>query len=147
MQRFTRIRAILGIAAALALGATACGDDDNPVDPGPGNGNESNVVVLNADIIGNRTLSSDSVYVVEGFVEVRAGATLTIPAGMEVFSDPPSFGTIVTLRGDGGAPSGRLVVQGTQANPVIFLPGTEEDAQNASLSPSRPTTAATSSFS
>jgi len=144
MQRFTRIPGILGIVAATALAASACGDDDNPVDPGNGNGNgnESNVVVLNSDIIGNRTLSSDSVYVIEGFVEVRAGATLTIPAGMEIFSDPATFGSIVTLRGDGGASSGRLVVQGTHANPVIFLPGTQQDAQNASLSPSQVTACA-----
>jgi hypothetical protein len=141
MHGFTRLPGAFLIAAALALGVVACGDDDNPVDPGNGNGNGngSNVVVLNSDITSNRTLSSDSVYVVQGFVEVRAGATLTIPAGMEVFSDPATSGTIVTLRGDGGAPSGRLVVQGTQANPVIFLPGTEQDAQNASLAPAQVT--------
>lgn len=140
MQMFTRTRRILGIIAALALGAAACGDDDNPVDPGPGNGNGSNVVVLDADILANRTLSPDSIYVVRGFLEVRAGATLTIPAGMEIFSEPSTSGSIVTLRGDGGAPSGRLVVQGTQANPVIFLPGTVEDAESSgSLSPSQVT--------
>ena len=141
MQRFTRIMRSLGAAAVIALGATACGDDDNPVDPGNGggNGNGSNVVLLDADILTNRTLSSDSVYVIRGFVEVRPGATLTIPAGMEIFSEPSTSGSIVTLRGDDGAPSGRLVVQGTQASPVIFLPGTLEDAQNASLSPAQVT--------
>jgi hypothetical protein len=127
---------------ALALSATACGDDDNPVGNGNGNGNGSNVVALSGDITGNRTLSPDSIYVVVGFLEVRAGATLTIPAGMEMFSDPATNGSIVTLRGDGGAPSGRLVVQGTQANPVIFLPGSLQDAQNASLSPAQVTSCA-----
>ena len=142
MQRFTHTLATLGIAALLALGAAACGDDDNPVDPGNGNGDGSNVVVLSGSITGNRTLSADSVYVVRGFLEIRPGATLTIPAGMEVFSEPSSRGSIVTQRGDGGAPSGRLVVQGTQANPVIFLPGTVEDAENASLSPAQVTSCA-----
>ena len=142
MQRFTRILGALGLAAVFALGATACGDDNNPVDPGNGNGN-GNVVVLDADILANRTLSPDSIYVVRGFLEIRAGATLTIPAGMEIFSEPSTSGTIVTLRGDDGAPSGRLVVQGTQANPVIFLPGTVEDAESAgSLSPSQVTSCA-----
>lgn len=140
MQRFTRILGVFGVATVLGLGTIVCGDDNNPVDPGDGNG--SNVVVLFGDITGNRTLSPDSIYVVRGFLEVRQGATLTIPAGMEIFSEPATNGTIVTLRGDDGAPSGRLVVQGTQASPVIFLPGTVEDAQNASLSPSQVTSCA-----
>ena len=137
MHGFTRIPVLIA-GAVLVLGtAASCGDDDNPVDPGNGNGDGSNVVVLSGSITGNRTLSADSVYVVRGFLEIRPGATLTIPAGMEVFSEPSSRGSIVTQRGDGGAPSGRLVVQGTQANPVIFLPGTVEDAENASLSPAQ----------
>ena len=117
------------------VGTTACGDDNNPVDPGNGNG--SNVVVLSGGISGNRTLSPDSVYVVRGFLQILPGATLTIPAGMEIFSEPATFGTIVTQRGSTGQPSGRLVVQGTQASPVIFLPGTVEDAENGSLSPAQ----------
>lgn len=135
MQRFRRILGTLGVTALVLLGAAACDDDNNPVDPGNGNG--SNVVLLTGDIIQNRTLSSDSIYVVRGFLEVHPGATLTIPAGMEVFSEPSTSGSLVTLRGDDGEASGRLVVQGTQANPVIFLPGTLEDAENASLSPAQ----------
>lgn len=144
MQRFTRILGALGVTAALAVGATACGDDDNPVDPGNGNGNGngSTVVVLSGGISGNRTLSPDSTYVVRGHLQILPGATLTIPAGMEVFSEPSTSGTIVTQRAAGGQPSGRLVVQGTQASPVIFLPGTVEDAQNASLSPAQVTSCA-----
>lgn len=136
-MRYSRILPILTVAATIAVAAPGCGDDDNPVDPGNGNGDGSNVVVLSGDITTNRTLSPDSIYVVRGFLEIRSGATLTIPAGMEVFSEPSTSGSIVTLRGDDGAPSGRLVVQGTQANPVIFLPGTVEDAENAGLSPAQ----------
>lgn len=143
MQRFTHTLGTLGIAAAIAIGS-ACGDDDNPVDPGNGNGNGngSNVVVLSGGISGNRTLSPDSIYVVRGHLQILPGATLTIPAGMEVFSEPSTSGTIVTQRAAGGQPSGRLVVQGTQANPVIFLPGTVEDAQSASLSAAQVTSCA-----
>ena len=141
MQRFTRSLGTLGIAVVIAFGS-ACGDDDNPVDPGNGNGNGSNVVVLSGGISGNRTLSPDSVYVVRGHLQILPGATLTIPAGMEVFSEPSTSGTIVTQRAAGGQPSGRLVVQGTQANPVVFLPGTVEDAQSASLSPAQVTSCA-----
>ena len=142
MRIAPRTLGTLALTAAFALGASACGDDDNPVDPGNGNGNGSNVVVLSGDITSDRTLSPDSVYVVRGFLEIRAGGTLTIPAGMEVFSEPATSGSIVTLRGDDGAPSGRLVVQGTQGNPVVFLPGTVQDAENASLSPAQVTSCA-----
>ena len=141
MQKSKHIFVILGVAAA-AFAATACGDDDNPVDPGNGNGNGSNVVVLSGGISGSRALSADSVYVVRGHLQILPGARLTIPAGMEIFSEPSTSGTIVTQRGSGGQPSGRLVVQGTQANPVIFLPGTEQDAENASLSPAQVTSCA-----
>jgi len=138
MHRLTRILGPIGMVAAVAFGAAGCGDDDNPVDPGNGNGNGSNVVVLQGGISGSRTLSPDSVYVVRGNLQILPGATLTIPAGMEVFSEPSTNGTIVTQRAAGGQPSARLVVQGTQANPVILLPGTVQDAENAaSLSPAQ----------
>lgn len=110
MQRLSRILGTLGIAAVLALAPSACGKDNNPVDPGNGNG--SHAVLLSGGISGNRTLSPDSIYVVRGFLQILPGSTLTIPAGMEVFSEPATFGTIVTQRGSGGQPSGRLVVQG-----------------------------------
>ena len=61
MHRFKRSLGILGIAIVLGTAATACGDDETPFDPGNGNGNDSNVVVLNGDITSNRTLSPDSI--------------------------------------------------------------------------------------
>lgn len=146
MKRYSRILATFGLAAVFALGASACDDDDNPVGNGNGNGNGngdgSRAVALAGDISGDRTLSADSVYVVQGFLEVRAGATLTVPAGTQLFSDPATSGTIVTLRGEAGQASGRLVVQGTAADPVVFRPGTMQDAQNASLAPAQATACA-----
>jgi hypothetical protein len=142
MRIAPRTLGTLALTAALALGATACGDDNNPVDPGNNDGNGSRAVLLSGGISGNRALSPDSSYVVRGFLQILPGATLTIPAGMEIFSEPATNGTIVTQRGSGGQPSGRLVVQGTQANPVVFLPGTLEDAQNAGLASSQVTSCA-----
>jgi hypothetical protein len=120
----------LMVFPAMALGFSAC-DDDDPVDPGNGNGNgnDSVVVILTGDVAGNRTLDPDSIYVIEGFLEVRPGATLTVPAGTQLISDIDTNGSIVTLRGDGTGASGRLVVQGTAGNPVVFRPGTAETAE------------------
>ncbi|MDX1661505.1 MAG: hypothetical protein R3326_06920 [Gemmatimonadota bacterium] len=140
MKRSTRILATFGLAAIFALGVSACDDDDNPVGNGNGNGNGGNgstAVVLAGDITTNRVLSADSTYVIQGFLEVRPGGVLTVPAGTQLFSDPATSGTIVTLRGESGQASGRLVVQGTAANPVVFRPGTLSDARNASLAPAQ----------
>lgn len=118
----------LTLTVLVALGLVACSDDD-PVGNGNGNGNESRVVVLTGDLAGNRTLAADSIYVIEGFLEIRPGGTLTVPAGTELVSDIETNGTIVTLRGDATGASGRLVVQGTAGNPVVFRPGTAETAE------------------
>ena len=69
-------------------------------------------------------------------VEVFPGGTLTIPAGTELVSEIGTDGSIVTLRGDDANPSGRLVVEGTAGNPVIFRPGTVQDAE-AGLTPAQ----------
>lgn len=130
MSPIARILTRLALVALTSAGLAAC-DDDDPVGNGNGNGNGdgSLVVVLTGDITGNRTLDPDSIYVIEGFLEVRPGATLTVPAGTQLVSDIDTNGSIVTLRGDGSAASGRLVVQGTAGNPVIFRPGTAETAE------------------
>jgi len=52
----------LTLIATIALGLSACDDNDDPVDPGNGNGgDDSIVVVLTGDVSGNRTLSADSI--------------------------------------------------------------------------------------
>jgi hypothetical protein len=127
---------IVPLVALIAAGLAACSDDDNPVDPGNGNGNGSIVAVLQGQVRESRTLSADSIYVVRGFVEVFPGGTLTVPAGTELVSEIGTDGSIVTLRGDEANPSGRLVVQGTAADPVIFRPGTVQDAE-AGLAPAQ----------
>jgi hypothetical protein len=135
MRRYFRPLHTIAIALLLAAGLSACNDGNSgPVDPNP---TDDWVVVLSGDILGNRTLSADSIYVVTGFLEVQPGATLTIPAGTELISDLNTKGTIVTLRASGDQPSGRLVVNGTPAAPVTFQPGTEATA--GSLSPAQVT--------
>jgi hypothetical protein len=128
MRPVIRFLTHLGVVALVLVGLSAC-DDDDPVGNGNGNGNGSNVVVLEGTITGSRTLSADSIYVIEGSLEVAPGAVLTVPAGTELISDIETNGNIVTLRGDDTGPSGRLVVQGTAGNPVIFRPGSVETAE------------------
>ena len=113
------------LLAALALAAVvACNDDDNgpvnPPPPPPGNG--AAVDTLEGDVAGTRTLSADTTYTIVGFLEIQPGAELIVPAGTRLESDPATRGSIITLRCEGGQPSGKLTVQGTEAEPVYFGP-------------------------
>jgi hypothetical protein len=101
--------------AALAFGA--CSDDDG-VTPPPDQGEG----VLQGEITGTRTLSADTTYTIEGFVIVQPGAELVIPAGTLLLSNGDSRGSLVTARCTDTEPSGQLIVQGTEADPVVFRP-------------------------
>jgi hypothetical protein len=79
---------------------------------------------LQGDITGNRVLSADTIYSVVGFVNIRPGASLRIPAGTLLVTAAGANGSIQALRGDtvGGTPrpSGILVVEGTADRPVVL---------------------------
>ncbi len=70
--------------------------------------------ILKDSIVGNRVLSADTVYQINGFVYIINGATLTIPAGTILRGDKASKGTIIAERG------GKLIANGTKDKPVIF---------------------------
>lgn len=115
--------AALLVAALLTASAAAC-SDDGPTGNGNGNGNGNGARVdtLDTDILGVRTLSADTTYIIVGFLEVEPGGQLIVPAGTTLISDPNTRGSIVTLRCSGDQPSGQLIVQGTATNPVTFGP-------------------------
>jgi hypothetical protein len=109
----------LALVVLLAAGVNGCGDGDNNGNgppPGP------QTAVLSGSLDGTRTLSPDTVYTVEGFFRISPGAELVVPAGTVLLADPDSDGSIVTRRCDSINPSGRLVINGTAANPVVFRP-------------------------
>ncbi len=69
------------------------------------------------------SLSPDSNYTLRGFVRVGSGATLTVPAGVVIFGERATLGTLIANRG------GKLIMQGTATNPIIAtsddLPGSQ----------------------
>jgi hypothetical protein len=92
--------------------ATACSDED-PVDPDPDP--EPGAAVISANITANRTLHSDTVYTLRGFIKVADGATLTIEPGTVIQGDFDVLGSsLFVLRG------ARIVAQGTAAEPIVF---------------------------
>jgi hypothetical protein len=103
---------------ALPLIALDCSDDGTTGPPVTG------AATLTGEITGIRTLSRDTVYTIVGFVVIRPGARLVVPAGTVLLSDDPSRGSLVTARCTATEVSGQLIVQGTASNPVIFRPAT-----------------------
>lgn len=106
-------RSFLVLIAALSLGAfSSCSNDDDGVKPPAGS--DSSVVRLKGDITANQTLSASKKYLLDGFVYVKSGVTLTIEPGTVIMGDKASKGTLVITRG------GKINAEGTAAKPIVF---------------------------
>jgi hypothetical protein len=99
------------VATALVVAAaTACGEDDG-ITPPPG----PTEATINADITADRTLYSDTVYTISGFIRVANGATLTIEPGTVIQGDYDVLGSsLFVLRG------ASIDAQGTASEPIVF---------------------------
>ena len=62
----------------------------------------------------NSILDKNKVYLLQGFVYVRNGATLTIPAGTLILGEKSSQGSLIIERG------GKLIANGTAQEPIVF---------------------------
>lgn len=69
---------------------------------------------LTGNITTNTTLDATKVYLISGFVYVKSGITLTIPAGTILRGDKSSKATIIVEQG------AKIVAEGTLAKPIIF---------------------------
>ena len=94
--------------------------EDKPTNKPIINGNAK----LSGEITGNRTLSADTCYLIEGFVYVVDGAKLTIPAGTILKGDKQSKGTLVVERG------GQIMAQGTAQRPIVFTSNQPKGQRN-----------------
>lgn len=111
---------VFGVLASIAFGSCK-GDDDNVVvNPGT----PTKVVQITGDISANRTFSADSQYVLNGFVYVTNGATLTIQPGTVIMGDKATKGTLVVTRG------AKINAEGTAAKPIIFTSELAAGARN-----------------
>jgi hypothetical protein len=71
--------------------------------------------VIDADVTASRTLFSDTVYTLRGFIHVANGATLTIQPGTVIQGDFNTVGSsLFVLRG------ARIVANGTAERPIVF---------------------------
>lgn len=72
------------------------------------------IVVSEGVIESDENWTSDNTYVLEGFVAINAGVTVTIDAGTIIMGDTDTKGTLIVMQG------GRLVANGESGNPVVF---------------------------
>jgi hypothetical protein len=96
---------------------SSCSKDDNNNNNGGGGNNgadSSAFVTLKGDISANQTLSAGKKYILNGFVYVKSGVTLTIEPGTVLLGDKATKGTLVVTRG------GKLMAEGTALKPIIF---------------------------
>lgn len=124
-----------GICAALIASlSAACGDSGTGGDGGgaagggaTGGGNTGGGSAAQ-DLSGeldDMTLTKDTVYTLVGVVSVPAGKTLTIEPGTRIVGDKGSLGTLVVQRG------GKLVAEGTKAEPIVFSSALPEGERGA----------------
>lgn len=105
--------------AAGALALAACSDDDPPTQP-PGD----RAAVISQNITADRTLYSDTVYTLSGFIRVANGATLTIQPGTRIEGDFDIPGSsLFILRGS------RIIAEGTASAPIVFTSGRAEGSR------------------
>jgi hypothetical protein len=105
---------VLLMAAALSTTFVACKDDDK-VEPTPDK--PKSTVELKGKISANRTLSKDTIYLMNEYVYVVNNATLTIEAGTTILGGSISTTTGGTLIVTAGA---KLVAKGTADAPIVF---------------------------
>ncbi len=108
----------LAACCAVSLAAVGCSDDDGTTNPPT---NEAKAATLKGSLVnGDRTLSKDTVYTVEGFYLIQPGSKLIIPAGTTIMGDFASKGAIITVRGTSTRASGQIIAEGTAAEPIVF---------------------------
>ncbi|UYZ62730.1 cell shape-determining protein MreB [Hymenobacter weizhouensis] len=118
MKRFPKLLLLAMLAVTSSASLSSCEDNnDNAPDTSnqpSGPTDPTGRVILSGDITANRTLRANEKYLLQGFVRVKDGITLTIEPGTKIFGDQDTKGTLVVERG------GKIIAEGTQTNPIVF---------------------------
>lgn len=101
------------LIGGVLLSTTAC-KKDNPADPTPPPAPSSDVIVLHGTITQDTTLTNDKKWLLQGFVYIDNGATITIQAGTVIKGDKGSKGSLIIQRG------AKIHAVGTSSQPVVF---------------------------
>jgi hypothetical protein len=97
-----------------AFGDTDWTEDWANFDPQHTNYNATTVTVAAGSLTANTTWTANNVYLLNGFVYVPSGITLTIEAGTVIRGDKTNKGTLIVEMG------GKLIAKGTKLKPIVF---------------------------
>ncbi len=119
-------KSILAIAAIVTLAFTSCSDDDKPTTP------KSTFELKVDDLKGNIndgtvTLDPSQTYTLTGSLIVKSGATLTIPAGTRIETDPNIDANSLFI---GVERDATININGTSTAPVVMTSGKASPAQS-----------------
>ena len=117
-MKFSKLLPVLlvGSLSTSVLTTSSCKKDDDKIEP-PVTPPISSNYLLTGDVDSNVTLKNDSVWTLKGYVYVKDGSTLTIPAGTIIKSDITDKGAIIVERG------AKIIAEGTPTNPIVFTSG------------------------
>ena len=76
---------------------------------------DKQTITVSGNITADRTFTSDTNYVLSGFVKVRSGATLHIKEGTRIVGDPNVNGSSLWI-----LQGGKIDAIGTATNPIVF---------------------------
>ena len=109
MSLLTSTKGLAFAAILLGLGMASCNDDED--EPKPPTGQK---VTVSGDITANTTWSANDTIMLEGFVYVNNGVTLTIEPGALIKGLSDTKAALIVERG------GKIMANGTQDRPVVF---------------------------
>jgi hypothetical protein len=115
-------RFLLLVSLGLGLAAASCDrttTEDN-TDPLPTGTNKT----IKGNITSNTTLKAIDKNLLEGFVYVEAGATLTIEPGTVIKGDKATKATLIIK------PGGKLIAEGTVNKPIVFTSNQPKGSRN-----------------
>lgn len=112
-MKFQKLLSVMLISSLALTTVSSCNKDDEDTTPVVDNENYT----LSGDITSNRTLKNTQAYTLKGYVYVKAGATLTIPAGTIIKSDVTDKGALIIEKG------GKIMAEGTASSPIVFTSG------------------------
>ncbi|MEZ5014210.1 MAG: hypothetical protein R2794_07955 [Chitinophagales bacterium] len=82
------------------------------------------VITVSGEITTNTTWTNNNIYLLNGFVYVEDGATLTIQAGTLIKGDKLSKGTLIITK------TGTIIAQGTACEPIVFTSNQPAGSRN-----------------
>lgn len=117
MKKNYFVTAVIFALAGMSLFTSCKKDEDSPTEPIPAPivpivPVGTNEAVISSDITGTRSLVKDSVYILQG--QINVSGTINIAAGTVIKGDKLTKGTLVVL------PGGKINALGTAAMPIVF---------------------------